>query len=67
MRSHPDYKPKYEENADPQTRDLAFNKIFDDVMAGHRRKELELYRMLAQSDASKLAFQETLKQTLARI
>lgn len=67
MRSHPDYKPKYEENADPQTRDLAFNKIFDDVMAGHRRKELDLYRMLAQSEASKLAFQETLKQTLARI
>lgn len=67
MRAHPDYKPKYEENADPQTRDLAFNKIFDDVMAQHRRKELELYRMLAQSEASKLAFQETLKHTLERI
>lgn len=67
MRAHPDYKPKYEENADPQTRDLAFNKIFEDVMAGNRRKELELYRMLAQSEASKLAFQETLKQTLSRI
>ncbi|MBX9598896.1 MAG: type I restriction endonuclease subunit R [Burkholderiales bacterium] len=67
MRAHPDYKPKYEENTDPQTKDLAFNKIFEDVMAGHRRKELELYRMLAQSEASKLAFQDTLKQTLARI
>lgn len=67
MRAHPDYKPKYEENADPQTRDLAFNKIFEDVMAGNRRKELELYRMLAQSEASKHAFQDTLKQTLARI
>lgn len=65
MRAHPDYKLKYEENADPQTKDLAFNKIFDDVMATHRRKELELYRMLAQSEASKLAFQETLKHTLA--
>ncbi|MCX8514413.1 MAG: DEAD/DEAH box helicase family protein [Burkholderiales bacterium] len=67
MRAHPDYKPKYEENHDPQTRDLAFNKIFDDVMAKHRRKELELYRMLAQSEASKHAFQDTLKQTLTRI
>lgn len=67
MRAHPDYKPKYEENADPQTRDLAFNKIFEDVMAVNRRKELELYRMLAQSEASKHAFQDTLKQTLARI
>lgn len=67
MREHPDYKSKYEENTDPQTRDLAFNKIFDEVMAQHRRKELELYRMLAQSEASKQAFQDTLKQTLARI
>ena len=67
MRAHPDYKPKYEENTDPQTRDLAFNKIFDEVMAQNRRKELELYRMLAQSEASKHAFQETLKQALTKI
>lgn len=67
MRAHPDYKPMYEENADPQTRDLAFNRIFDEVMVQHRRKELELYRMLAQSEASKIAFQDTLKHALARL
>ncbi len=67
IRKHPDYTPKYEKNADPQTRELAFNKIFDEVIAGHRRKELELYRMLSQSEASKMAFQETLKQALAKL
>jgi type I restriction enzyme R subunit len=32
MRNHPDFKKKYEDNPDFQNRDIAFRKIFEDVM-----------------------------------
>ncbi len=65
MRAHPDFKEKYSENPDAQNRDIAFQKIFDDVMAKQRRNELELYRLIAKDDAFKSAMQDTLKRMLA--
>lgn len=64
MRIHPDFKEKYSENADAQNREIAFKKIFDEVMAKQRKNELELYRLVAKDDAFKLAMQETLKRIL---
>lgn len=64
MRIHPDFKEKYSENADTQNREIAFKKIFDEVMAKQRKNELELYRLVAKDDAFKLAMQETLKRIL---
>ena len=64
MRKHPDYKEKYEANTDEQNREIAFRKIFDDVMATQRKNELDLYRLISKDDAFKTAMQETLKRLL---
>jgi len=64
MRKHPDFKEKYEENKDVQNREIAFNKIFDDVMGKQRRNELDLYRLLSQDESFKAAMQDTLKRLL---
>lgn len=64
MRAHPDFKDKYEENPDVQNRDIAFRKIFEDVMAKQRKSELDLYRLISKDDAFKVAMQDTLKRIL---
>jgi len=64
MRSHPDFKVKYSENGDTQNREIAFNKIFDEVMSKQRKSELDLYRLIAKDDAFKSAMQDTLKRIL---
>jgi type I restriction enzyme R subunit len=64
IQEHPDYITKYAENPDVQNREIAFNRIFDDVMGQQRRSELDLYRMLSQDDAFKLAMMDTLKRML---
>jgi len=65
IRAHPDYELKYAQNPDAQNRDIAFLKIFDDVMAKQRKTELELYRMISKDDAFKIAMQDTLKRMLS--
>jgi len=64
MRTHPDFKEKYSENEDTQNREIAFRKIFDEVMAKKRKSELDLYRLIAKDDAFKIAMQDTLKRIL---
>ena len=65
MKAHPDYKEKYSENSDVQNREIAFKKIFDDVMSKQRKSELDLYRLIAKDDAFKIAMQDTLKRILS--
>jgi type I restriction enzyme R subunit len=64
IKEHPDFREKYAENSDLQNREIAFGKIFDDVMGQQRRKELDLYRLLSQDDAFKRAMQDTIKRIL---
>ena len=64
IQEHPDYKSKYLENQDNQNRDLAYTKIFNDVMQQQRRNELELYKKIAQDEAFKQAMQDTIKRLL---
>ncbi|MFW5810206.1 MAG: hypothetical protein ACOCWY_01215, partial [Thermodesulfobacteriota bacterium] len=56
------FEPKYKNNPDTHNRDLAFQKIFDEVMLQNRRSELELYKLLANDAAFKAAMQEGLRQ-----
>ncbi|MBC5836693.1 type I restriction endonuclease subunit R [Flavobacterium muglaense] len=65
MQTHPDYKEKYSANADTQNREIAFKKIFDDVMAQQRKIELDLYKKVTQDDAFRIAMQDTLKRILS--
>ncbi|MDP8050879.1 DEAD/DEAH box helicase family protein [Pasteurella atlantica] len=48
VKSHKDYKEKYSNNNDIYTRELALEKILNDVMVSERKKELELYKLFIQ-------------------
>lgn len=62
MMAHPDFQTKVADNPDASTQELAFYKIFDDVMAKQRKNELDLYRLIAKDDSFKQAFIDTMKR-----
>ena len=62
--SHPDYEPKYQNNPDKQNRELALDKIFDEVMLNSRRTELDFYRLLATDPARKASYRNLLAQMI---
>jgi type I restriction enzyme R subunit len=64
MKAHPDFKEKYSENTDTQNREIAFERIFNEVMAKQRKHELDLYRLIAKDEAFRIAMQDTLKRIL---
>lgn len=65
MQIHPDFKAKYAENTDIQNRDIAFDKIFADIMSKQRKLELDLYKKVTQDDSFRIAMQDTLKRILS--
>jgi len=65
IQAHPDFLTKVAENKDEQNRDLAFEKILNDVMSKQRRNELDLYRLYAKDDAFKQAFFDTMKRMIS--
>lgn len=64
IRAHPDFQSKVLNNPDQQTKDLAYLKIFDDVINKQRKNELDLYRMMAQDESFKQAMQDTVRRIL---
>lgn len=64
IKDHPDFVEKFQMNPDEQNREIAFNKIFEDVLSTQRRNELDLYRLLSQDEGFKTAMQDTLKRML---
>ena len=64
IRSHPDFEKKYKNNSDKQNREIAFEKIFEDVMLNNRRNELELYKLLTNDPAFKAAMQKSLRDMI---
>lgn len=65
MQTHPDFKEKYAENLDIQNREMAFAKIFTEVIAQQRKNELDLYKKLTLDDSFRIAMQDTLKRILS--
>jgi type I restriction enzyme, R subunit len=66
IRTHPDYREKYAANTDPYTRELALDKMLQDVMLKRRKEELELYKLFASDPAFKAAWSESIEQMLNR-
>lgn len=64
MKEHSDFKEKYADNSDLQNREIAFGKIFDDVMGKQRKNELDLYRLVSQDEGFKIAMLDTIKRML---
>jgi type I restriction enzyme R subunit len=65
MQIHPDFKAKYAENSDTQNREMAFAKIFAEVIAQQRKNELDLYKKITLDDSFRIAMQDTLKRILS--
>jgi len=65
IKAHPDFEEKYKNNPDSTNREIAFAKIFDEVMLKNRQNELELYKLLAGDDAFKTAMQQSLKRVVS--
>ncbi len=64
IKEHGDFKEKYADNKDMQNREIAFSKIFDDIMGKQRKNELDLYRLVSQDEGFKIAMQDTIKRML---
>lgn len=62
IQAHPDFLSKVAENHDEQNKNLAFQKILDEVMSKQRKQELDLYRLYAKDEAFKIAFFDTMKR-----
>lgn len=61
IQEHPDYDSKYKNNLDPHNRELAFEKILNDVMLRRRKEELELYKLYANDSAFKASWVQSLQ------
>lgn len=64
MQAHPYYKEKYKANPDSQNREIAYVKIFNDMIAKNRKNELDLYRLMSQDSSFKKSIMDTLKRLL---
>lgn len=67
IQAHPDFQSKVLNNPDKQTKDLAYLKIFDDVINKQRKNELDLYRLMAQDESFKQAMQDTIRRLLVAV
>ena len=59
-----DENDQYKNNPDTTNREIAFGKIFEEVMLKNRRNEMELYKLLAADEAFKSAMQQSLKRVV---
>ena len=64
VQAHPDYEEKFNDNPDPFSRDLAFEKIMKDVMLRRRKEELELYKLHSQDPSFKASLYQSIKEML---
>ncbi len=62
VKKHPDFKEKYKSNSDIENREIAYKKIFDDVLADNRKNDLDFYKRVTSDSAFKVALMETLKK-----
>ncbi|MDD2450590.1 MAG: type I restriction endonuclease subunit R [Sulfurovum sp.] len=64
VKTHDDYKSKYEENKDEHTRRLALEKMVAEIMNRERRKELELYKLFAGDEAFRTGMLDSFERAL---
>lgn len=66
VQKHPDYKSKYEDNSDPHTRDMAFEKIVKEVMLKRRKDELELYKLFAGDESFNTSWLQSIQRYIEK-
>ncbi|MDD5372573.1 MAG: DEAD/DEAH box helicase family protein [Sulfurimonas sp.] len=64
VKTHDDYKTKYQDNQDTHTRRIALERIVAEVMNRERKKELELYKLFAGDEAFKTGLLDSFERVL---
>jgi type I restriction enzyme R subunit len=64
--NHPEFEDKYLNDADPQNRNLALNKIVKEVMLNKRKDDMELYRLFFGDDAFRSALVKSLENSFLK-
>ncbi len=64
IRNHPDFKSKYATNVDPHTKELAFEKMLNEIMLQRRKEELELYKLFARDPAFKMSWKQSMQRMM---
>ncbi len=67
IRAHPDFESKYQNNPDPHTRHLAFDKMLEEIMLQRRKEELELYKLYAGDTAFKASWQKSMERLVEQV
>ena len=67
IRAHPDFESKYQNNPDPHTRHLAFDKMLEEIMLQRRKEELELYKLYAGDTAFKASWQQSMERLVGQV
>lgn len=62
IKSHPDFQNKYKDNPDPHNQNLAFEKLFKEIMLQRRKDDLEFYKLFASDDAFKSALMQSMQR-----
>ncbi len=65
VKTHDDFKSKYQENQDSHTRRLALEKIVAEVMNKERRKELDLYKLFAGDEAFRVGMLDSFERVFS--
>ena len=66
VKRHSDFAPKYQNNLDPHSRELAFDKILKEIMLQRRKEDLELYKLFASDNAFKTSWTHSMQQVVGR-
>ena len=61
MKNHPDFQAKYVDNADPHNKELAFEKMFKEIMLQKRKDDLDFYKLWAADQAFKTSLMNSMR------
>ena len=62
IKSHPDFQDKYKNNPDPHNQNLAFEKLFKEIMLQRRKDDLEFYKLFASDEAFKASLMQSMQR-----
>lgn len=66
IKEHADFESKYLNNLDPHTKDLAFDRIMNEVMLRQRKVDMDMYKQYSKDTAFRMSWKYSLQQGVMR-
>jgi len=66
IKEYIDFESKYLNNPDPHTKDLAFDKIMNEVMLRQRKIDMDMYKHFSKYSAFRMSWKYSLQQGVLR-